>query len=187
MALLDKILSAMTDDKGFFRGGKYGRVLGGTKDMLGIKPRQRALERDYKVTTHDRLSPTVEKPGDLRSRFKTPEGPLQVDKDDRFSQVGNRLNYLVENFDPTSNKSVMDLQKALNANGMDLKVDGKFGKKTLDAVRLIQNTRENINEKYGDERAPIEPSRYDPVTEELSYEGEGPVYRFSGGMPGRQY
>ena len=186
MALLDKILGAMTDDKGLFRGGKYGRVLGGTKDMLGIKPGQRALERDYQVTTHERSHPSVEKPGDLRSKFKTPEGPLQVNDDDRFSQVGNRLNYLVSNFDPGSNKSVMDLQKALNANGMDLKVDGKFGKKTLDAVRLIQNSRENINEEYGDKRAPIEPSKYDPVTEEVSYEGEGP-YRFTGGMPGRQY
>ncbi len=175
MALLDKILGAMTDDKGLFRGGKYGRVLGGTKDMLGLKPGQRALERDHTVTTHERERPYV---GD--------QGPQQVAKGDRFSQVGNRLNYLVANFDPQDNKSVMDLQKALNANGADLKVDGKFGTKTLDQVRMLQNARENTNEDYGDERAPIEASKYDPVTEEVSYTGEGP-YKFSGGMPGRQY
>ena len=175
MALLDKILGAMTDDKGLFRGGKYGRVLGGTKDMLGIKPGQRALERDYKVTTHRRDDPAV---GD--------QGPQQVAKGDRFSQVGNRLNYLVSNFDPQNSKSVMDLQKALNANGSNLKVDGKFGTKTLDQVRKLQNAREDIRESYGEERAAIEPSKYDPVTEEVSYEGDGP-YRIEGGQPGRQY
>jgi hypothetical protein len=162
MALLDKILGAMTDDKGLFRGGKYGRVLGGTKDMLGIKPGQRALERDYKVTTHERERPYV---GD--------QGPQQVAKKDRFSQVGNRLNYLVANFDPSSNKSVMDLQKALNANGFNLEEDGMFGKKTLDAVRSVQNARENINESYGDERVPIESLKYDPVTEEIELQRGG--------------
>tara|TARA_B100001939_G_scaffold53868_1_gene43041 strand:- start:6702 stop:7118 length:417 start_codon:yes stop_codon:yes gene_type:complete len=137
MALLDKILKSMTDDKGLFRGGKYGRVLGGTKDFLGLKPGQRALERDYMVSTVRRDNPNVGE-----------SGPMKPDEDERFSQVGNRLNYLVENFDPTDNDSVLDLQKALNANGYNLKEDGMFGKKTLAAVRSIQSNRDKINESY---------------------------------------
>ena len=152
MALLDKILSAMTDDKGIFRGGKYGRVLGGTKDMLGLKPGQRALQRDMMVTTHSRQNPNV---GDM--------GPVKAEPEDRFSQVGNRLNYIVENFDPQDNKSVKNLQKALNANGYDLKEDGMFGMKTLAAVRDIQGNRDKIN------------AMYDPVTEEISSDSK-PVY-----------
>ena len=149
MALLDKILGAMTDDKGLFRGGKYGRILGGTKDALGLKPGQRALERDWEVSTHRRESPHVSE-----------EGPVRPAPEDRFSQVGNRLNYIVANFDPSDKKSVTNLQKALNANGYDLKVDGMFGKKTLAAVRDAQAGRDKIN------------AMYDPVTEEMKEEPE---------------
>tara|TARA_B100000902_G_scaffold398984_1_gene467814 strand:- start:2619 stop:3116 length:498 start_codon:yes stop_codon:yes gene_type:complete len=165
MALLDKILGSLTDDKGLFRGGKYGRVLGRTKDALGLKPGQRALERDYKITTHRRDNPNVGE-----------EGPMRPEKSDRFSQVGNRLNFMVENFDPTDNKSVLKLQRAMNANGFDLKEDGMFGKKTLAAVRKHQAMRDKINQSY------------DPVTEEVieEYVGDGP-YMSPAGNPGRQY
>ena len=62
-----------------------------------------------------------------------------------FSEVGNRLNYIIENFDPLDSQSVTSLQIALNANGYDLDVDGKFGKNTLDAVRNVQAGRNKGN------------------------------------------
>ena len=62
-----------------------------------------------------------------------------------FSEVGYRLNYIIENFDPLDSQSVTSLQIALNANGYDLEVDGKFGKNTLDAVRNIQAGRDKVN------------------------------------------
>ena len=57
------------------------------------------------------------------------------------SNVENRLNYIIENFDPLSNRSVSDLQKALNANGYDLQIDGRLGQNTLDALRDAQSKR----------------------------------------------
>ena len=57
------------------------------------------------------------------------------------SNVENRLNYIIENFDPLSNRSVSDLQKALNANGYDLQIDGRLGENTLDALRDVQSKR----------------------------------------------
>ena len=57
------------------------------------------------------------------------------------SNVDNRLNYIIENFDPLSNRSVSDLQKALNANGYDLQIDGRLGGNTLDALRDVQSKR----------------------------------------------
>ena len=62
-----------------------------------------------------------------------------------FSEVGNRLNYIIENFDPLDSKSVTSLQKALNASGYDLEVDGRFGNNTLDAVRDAQGNRDEVN------------------------------------------
>ncbi len=59
------------------------------------------------------------------------------------SDVENRLTYVIENFDPLSNQSVNDLQRALNANGYDLEVDGRLGKKTLNALRDAQSKRRN--------------------------------------------
>ena len=177
MALLDKILGSLTDDKGLFRGGKYGRVLGRTKDALGLKPGQRALERDYEVTTHRRGDPVV---GD--------RGPQQVAEGNRFSQVGNRLNFMVENFDPTDNKSVLKLQRAMNANGFDLKEDGMFGKKTLAAVRKHQGMRDKINQSYDPvtEEVMTETEPEWEPTEETNYQEENP-YVFTAGQPGRQY
>jgi len=58
-----------------------------------------------------------------------------------YSNVENRLNYVIENFDPLDNKSVSDLQKALNANGYNLEIDGRLGGKTLDALREAQSKR----------------------------------------------
>jgi hypothetical protein len=57
------------------------------------------------------------------------------------SNVKNRLNYVIENFDPLDNRSVSDLQKVLNANGYDLEIDGRFGRSTLDALRDAQLKR----------------------------------------------
>ena len=62
-----------------------------------------------------------------------------------FSEVGYRLNYIIENFDPLDSQSITSLQIALNANGYDLEVDGKFGKNTLDAVRNVQAGRDKVN------------------------------------------
>jgi len=62
-----------------------------------------------------------------------------------FSDAGGRLSYIVENFDPRDRKSIINLQKTLNANGYDLEVDGMLGKNTLDAVRDVQANREKIN------------------------------------------
>ena len=59
------------------------------------------------------------------------------------SDVENRLTYVIENFDPLSNQSVNDLQRALNANGYDLEVDGRLGKNTLDALRDAQSKQRN--------------------------------------------
>jgi membrane-bound lytic murein transglycosylase B len=58
------------------------------------------------------------------------------------SNVENRLNYIIENFDPLDNRSVSDLQKALNANGYNLEIDGRLGGKTLDALRDAQSKRD---------------------------------------------
>ena len=58
------------------------------------------------------------------------------------SNVENRLNYVIENFDPLDNRSVSDLQKALNANGYNLEIDGRLGGKTLDALRDAQSKRD---------------------------------------------
>ena len=58
-----------------------------------------------------------------------------------YSNVENRLNYVIENFDPLDNKSVSGLQKALNANGYNLEIDGRLGGKTLDALREAQSKR----------------------------------------------
>ena len=58
------------------------------------------------------------------------------------SNVKNRLNYVIENFDPLDNRSVSDLQKALNANGYNLEIDGRLGGKTLDALRDAQSKRD---------------------------------------------
>ena len=63
---------------------------------------------------------------------------------DLFSDLENRLNHVIENFDPADSKSVTNLQKTLNANGYDLEVDGKFGENTLDALRDAQVEREEI-------------------------------------------
>ena len=62
-----------------------------------------------------------------------------------FSEVENRLEYFIVNFDPVDSKSVAGLQKALNANGYDLEEDGKLGKNTLDAVRNAQADRDKTN------------------------------------------
>jgi len=59
-----------------------------------------------------------------------------------YSNVENRLNYVIENFDPLDNRSVSDLQKALNANGYNLEIDGRLGGKTLDALRDAQSKRD---------------------------------------------
>ena len=59
------------------------------------------------------------------------------------SDVENRLTYIIENFDPLSNRSVSDLQRALNNNGYDLEVDGRLGKNTLDALRDAQSKQRN--------------------------------------------
>ena len=56
--------------------------------------------------------------------------------------VENRLSYVIENFDPLDNRSVSDLQKALNANGYNLEIDGRLGGKTLDALRDAQSKRD---------------------------------------------
>ena len=58
------------------------------------------------------------------------------------SDVENRLDYFIENFDPLDNSSVSNLQKALNANGYNLEIDGRLGKNTLDAVRDAQSKRD---------------------------------------------
>jgi len=58
------------------------------------------------------------------------------------SNVENRLNYIIENFDPLDNGSVSDLQKVLNANGYNLEIDGRLGGKTLDAIREAQSKRD---------------------------------------------
>ena len=60
---------------------------------------------------------------------------------DLFPDIDINLNYIIQNFNPLSSKSVKALQKALNANGYDLEVDGRFGKSTLNAVRDIQANR----------------------------------------------
>ncbi|MFL2994815.1 MAG: lytic murein transglycosylase [Candidatus Neomarinimicrobiota bacterium] len=57
------------------------------------------------------------------------------------SGVENRLNYVIENFDPLDNRSVSNLQKVLNANGYDLEIDGRLGGNTLDALRDAQSKR----------------------------------------------
>ena len=64
---------------------------------------------------------------------------------DHFSENGNRLNYIVENFDPLDSESVTRLQKTLNTHGYNLEVDGNFGKNTLDAVRDAQANRDKAN------------------------------------------
>ena len=58
------------------------------------------------------------------------------------SNVQGKLNYVIGNFNPLDNKSVSDLQKALNANGYDLEIDGRLGKNTLDALRDAQQKRD---------------------------------------------
>ena len=58
------------------------------------------------------------------------------------SDVQERLNYVIENFNPLDNISVSDLQKALNANGYGLEIDGRLGKNTLDALRDAQLKRD---------------------------------------------
>ena len=58
------------------------------------------------------------------------------------SDVENRLNYVIENFNPLDNKSVSDLQRTLNANGYDLEVDGRLGRKTIDALRDAQSKKD---------------------------------------------
>ena len=58
------------------------------------------------------------------------------------SDVQARLNYVIENFNPLDNRSVSDLQKALNANGYGLEIDGRLGKNTLDALRDAQLKRD---------------------------------------------
>ena len=58
------------------------------------------------------------------------------------SNVENRLSYVIENFDPLDNRSVSDLQKALNANGYNLEIDGRLGGETLDALRDAQSKRD---------------------------------------------
>ena len=58
------------------------------------------------------------------------------------SNIENRLSYVIENFDPLDNKSVSDLQKALNANGYNLEIDGILGGNTLDAIRDVQSKRD---------------------------------------------
>ena len=58
------------------------------------------------------------------------------------SDVENRLNYVIVNFNPLDNKSVSDLQKILNANGYDLEVDGRLGQKTIDALRDAQSKKD---------------------------------------------
>ena len=57
------------------------------------------------------------------------------------ADVENRLNYVIENFNPLDNRSVTNLQKVLNANGYDLEIDGRLGGNTLDALRDAQSKR----------------------------------------------
>ena len=142
MSLLDKILGAMTDNKGLLQGGEYGRSFGRIKDARGVAPSADVLQSDYETTTHYEVPPQI----------VGEQGPMPVPqekKESPLSQAGNRLSYVVENFDPTNNDSVLDLQKSLNAAGFGLKEDGVFGAKTLKAVRDIQQGRDNTREKWG--------------------------------------
>ena len=135
MALLDKLLANMKDDKGLFQGGEYARPLGRLKDALGMKPSMKTLKEPAS---------------------KTPLPSEEPASMELAPATGNRMNYLVSNFDPTSNESVMELQKALNSSGVlrgaKLSEDGIFGKKTLAAVRDIQNTRNDVLSGRGDNR-----------------------------------
>lgn len=137
MALLEKILGAMRDDKGVFQGGEYGRNLGRLRDRMGSEPSQSLMEEgsDY-----------------------TPPPSASIEDQERMTMApeGNRLDFLLKNFDPSSNESVLDLQKALNSSGAlrgnKLSEDGMFGKKTLAAIRDMQKTRDNVLSGRGDNR-----------------------------------
>jgi len=137
MALLEKILGAMRDDKGVFQGGEYGRNFGRLRDRMGSEPSQSLMEEgsDY-----------------------TPPPSASIEDQERMTMApeGNRLDFLLKNFDPSSNESVLDLQKALNSSGAlrgnKLSEDGMFGKKTLAAIRGLQNTRNDVLSGRGDNR-----------------------------------
>ena len=125
----------MKDDRGIFQGGEYGRPMGRMQDALGINPSERVLSEPAS---------------------KTPLPSKEPESMEMAPQTGNRLDYLVSNFDPSDNDSVKALQVALNSSGVlrsnKLEEDGMFGKKTLAAIREIQNTRNDIKSGRGDNR-----------------------------------
>tara|TARA_X000001382_G_scaffold78077_1_gene54704 strand:+ start:57 stop:674 length:618 start_codon:yes stop_codon:yes gene_type:complete len=142
MKLLDKILGAMKDDKGMFQGGQYGRV--GGRFLDATDNQQYAHQTPIgEQPNYDNMP--MPDPGQKilgQDIMKTPRNEPVAGE---LSPAGNRLDYLVQNFDPSSNDSVLELQKALNSSGSlgkKLSEDGKFGKKTLEAVRSIQSARD---------------------------------------------
>lgn len=116
MSMYDKLKHRMQDEEGLMQGGKYGRVGGRMLDMLGIGPSDRTLGGEVKHTG-----------------VSQQEGEL--------SQMGNRLDHMARNIDPSDPESVLQFQQMYNkmaGEGSQLKEDALFGPKSLAALRNLQ-------------------------------------------------
>ena len=116
MSMYDKLKHRMQDEEGLMQGGKYGRVGGRMLDMLGIGPSDRTLGGEVKHTG-----------------VSQQEGEL--------SQMGNRLDHMAKNIDPSDPESVLQFQQMYNkmaGEGSQLKEDALFGPKSLAALRNLQ-------------------------------------------------
>lgn len=144
MKLLDKILGAMKDNRGMFQGGEYGRVGGRVLDAIDAN--QYGMQQPIgEMPDYDNMPKA--NPGKRILEQEYMKTPRNEPMSGKLSPVGNRIDYMLQNFDPTSNDSVLELQKMLNSSGAlgtKLSEDGMFGKKTLAAVRQLQAARDKV-------------------------------------------
>ena len=142
MNIIDKIMNALRDDEGLFQGGKYGRVGGRIIDALDstVAPEQEAETAGRTLASEmgmeaDRLAPAAD---------KVTYNPFAAD-DPRMTKDFSMARILALDFDPSNESDVKQIQKRLKtagykgADGEELKVDGKFGKNSLHALRAIQS------------------------------------------------
>tara|TARA_R100000152_G_C6776201_1_gene205151 strand:+ start:1112 stop:1684 length:573 start_codon:yes stop_codon:yes gene_type:complete len=119
MSIMDKIMKAMTDDKGLFQGGEEGRVFGRAKDFMDNRERQRQLMeydkldqlgKDKAFIDYMHSSAKGDKSlfnvGDFTStgRFSSMGkfGGTKSDGSDAFNIEGNMFEYFENNPDQAS-------------------------------------------------------------------------------------
>ena len=123
-ALFPKGGEKFMDDKGAFRGGDEGRVLGRVKDALGIASRDESGNKE-----------TMENTQLVKQQ--------QMDMNELMSHARE----FAKNLDPSSADDILSIQGMLNqlgitdSEGGKLEEDSMLGNKTLSAIRKLQGAQ----------------------------------------------